>query len=168
MEKLIHGASCCQKYTLYRKRLQIKVPEHSISYEKVDGRICLSPDRGELGGSSFSPKTLQQLIFIWCMTHIPHNSDNGQFQINNNQQHSRFELIKNYFGYVLIFVHCNFRVLISMWSTWFIWSKVLAICTLPPSKFEQQSITKFFTKEGASVPQIYMKMCVVCDSNNVL
>ncbi len=29
--------------------LQIKVLEHSIPYEKVDGRICLSPTRGELG-----------------------------------------------------------------------------------------------------------------------
>ncbi len=41
--KLIHfRAECCQKYALDRKRLQIKVPEYSILYEKVSGRISLS------------------------------------------------------------------------------------------------------------------------------
>ncbi len=51
MAKMIYlRVECCQKYALYRKRLQIKVPEHSISYKKVSGRICLSPARGELGG----------------------------------------------------------------------------------------------------------------------
>ncbi len=44
MANLIHfRAERCKKYALYRKRLQMKVPGHSISYEKVSGRICLSP-----------------------------------------------------------------------------------------------------------------------------
>ncbi len=42
-------AEWCQKYVLYRKRRQIKILEHSILYEKVSGRICLSPPRGKLG-----------------------------------------------------------------------------------------------------------------------
>ncbi len=51
MAKLIHiKAEQCQKYTLYRKMIQVKVFEHSISHEKIEVRICLSPARGELGG----------------------------------------------------------------------------------------------------------------------
>ncbi len=49
MAKLIHFRNKCrQKYALYRKRLQIKVLEHSISYEKVSGRICPSTIRGKV------------------------------------------------------------------------------------------------------------------------
>ncbi len=40
-----------QKYALDRERLQITVPEHSISYEKVSGRIYQSLVGGELGRS---------------------------------------------------------------------------------------------------------------------
>ncbi len=50
---LIHiKAEWCQKYLLYGKRLQIKVLEHSIFFEKADGRI--RPAKGELGGSKDS------------------------------------------------------------------------------------------------------------------
>ncbi len=50
MAKLIHfRTESYQKYTLNRKRIQIKIPEHSISYEKVSGCICLAPAGGEVG-----------------------------------------------------------------------------------------------------------------------
>ncbi len=91
------------------------------------GAYVYLPPEVSYGTLPFSPKTSQQLIFIWCTIRRyreAHNDDNGQFQINNNQQHSRFELTKNYFNQVQIFVCCNFRVLISMRSPWFIWSKV--------------------------------------------
>ncbi len=39
---------------------------------------------------------------------------------------SRYELTKNYFSQEQIFVCCNFRVLISMQSSLFIWSKPLS------------------------------------------
>ncbi len=39
-------AEQCQKYALYWKRIQIKVPAHSLACEKVSEPICLSPSEG--------------------------------------------------------------------------------------------------------------------------
>ncbi len=44
-------AERCQKYALFQKLFQIKVVKHSIPYQKVSGRICVSPPEGELGAS---------------------------------------------------------------------------------------------------------------------
>ncbi len=42
-------ARCGQKYTLYKKMLQIKVVQNSISYEKFSGRMSISYRSGARG-----------------------------------------------------------------------------------------------------------------------
>ncbi len=44
MENCIHfWAECCQKYTLFQRKLQIKVFRHRILDKNVCEGICLSP-----------------------------------------------------------------------------------------------------------------------------
>ncbi len=43
--------NCCPKYPLFQKLFQIKVVKYSVLYQKISGRICLSPSGGELEAS---------------------------------------------------------------------------------------------------------------------
>ncbi len=52
MENCIHfWTECCQKYALFKKKLQIKVFRHRILEKKVREGICLSPTEVELDDS---------------------------------------------------------------------------------------------------------------------
>ncbi len=64
MGKLIHfRAQRCQKYALYRKMLQMKVVQNSISYKKLSGRICLSP----LEGGAMGPPKIAILKYYYVL-----------------------------------------------------------------------------------------------------
>ncbi len=64
-ENCIHfWVECCQKYTLFRKNLQIKVFRHRISDKEVRKGICLSSPGVDLGVSKDDMLEKSEIVFL--------------------------------------------------------------------------------------------------------
>ncbi len=107
-------AQRCQKYASPGKKLNIKVVRNRISSEKVRERICLSPRRGELGGSkdwygwkiilhrsgrkhSFKGSTLSKIHIIWKKALNKSFSEFNSFEAPSSPLGGRYTYALSYF-----------------------------------------------------------------------
>ncbi len=70
------------KYALFQKLFQIKVVKHSISYQKISGRISLSPPGGEVGTSKdwhFQNIAMYKMFVLPPYEKTGNHTDNGEF-----------------------------------------------------------------------------------------